>query len=122
VLSYYTLYGPTGAVLNTDASDPPLGPEAAIAGHPASGWFRTVGANSMGTITVVWDVPALAQQLSDGTWQYPLQWMHLVDNTGDTLKLTVDLPAKAHWVGRPPPSQSSLAGDVKGTWTYRISG
>jgi hypothetical protein len=120
VLTYYTLYGPVGAVLDTDASDPPFSPETSLAGHPASGWFRTVTANSTGTIKVVWDVPALAQQLSDGSWQYSLRWAHLVDNTHDMLNLTVQLPPKAHWTGKAPPSKSSLANDVSGTWGYKI--
>ncbi len=121
VLTYYTLYGPSGAVVNTDASDPPFGPEAALAGHPASGWFRTVTANSSGTIKVVWDVPTLGLPLSDGSWQYELRWLPVVDNTGDILKLTVDLPPGAHWVGNAPPATTALNHEVNATWGYRLA-
>jgi hypothetical protein len=121
VLTYYTLYGPTGGVIDSVASDPPFAPEPELSGHPASGWFRTVDPNSTGTITAVWDVPALAQRRSDGTWQYSLRFQHLVDNTGDVLNLKVDLPAKAHWDVGSPPSHAALDRDFTGTWIYRLS-
>jgi len=121
VLTYYTLYGPAGAVLDPVASDPPFATEPAISGHPASGWFRTVAANASGTIKVMWDIPALAQRRSDGTWQYSLQFQHLVDNTGDVLNLTVDLPPKAHWQAASPPSNTRLDRDLIGTWVYSFS-
>lgn len=122
VLTYYTLYGPDDAVVDAAASDPPFSPEPALAGHPAAGWFRTVIANSTGTIKVVWSVPALAQRLSDGSWQLPIRWMHIVDNTGDTLRVTVDLPPQAHWVGPAPQTQWTLDHDITAVWRYRISG
>lgn len=121
VLTYYTLYGPPGATLNADASDPPFSDEPALSGHPAAGWFRTVPASSTGAIKVVWDVPDLAQQRSDGSWQYSLRWLHIVDNTNDRLHLKVDLPPKGRWEAAAPPSQVGLDHDVTGTWVYRIS-
>ncbi|MDQ6613217.1 MAG: DUF4012 domain-containing protein [Actinomycetota bacterium] len=121
VLTYYTLYGPAGAVVDSNASDPPFSSEMAIAGHPATGWFRTVPANAMETIKVVWDVPALALQLSDGSWRYSLHWRALVDNTGDVLNLKVSLPPHSHWVGPSPQARSNLDRDLAGTWTYRVS-
>lgn len=121
VLTYYTLYGPTGGVVDPVASDPPFSAEPTLSGHPASGWFRTVSAKSTGTIKVVWDVPAMAQRRTDGSWQYSLLFQHLVDNTGDSLNLKVDLPAKAHWEGASPPSHATLDHDVSGTWVYRLA-
>jgi hypothetical protein len=120
VLTYYTLYGPTGAVLDPVASDPPFSLEPALAGHPAAGWFRTVAPNSTGTIKVVWDVPGLGQRRSDGSWQYALNFQHIVDNTGDVLNLKVDLPADAHWDGKAPLTQANLDKDIIGTWIYRL--
>jgi hypothetical protein len=102
------------------ASDPPFSLEPALAGHPAAGWFRTVAPNSTGTIKVVWDVPGLGQRRSDGSWQYALNFQHIVDNTGDVLNLKVDLPAGAHWAGKAPLTQASLDKDVTGTWIYRL--
>lgn len=119
-LTYYTLYGPAGAVLDPDTPDPPFSPEPDIAGHPAYGWFMSVAPMSSGTIQVIWDVPALAQQLSDGSWQYNLNFQHLVDNTGDQLTLNVKLPANAAWIGKAPPAHVRLNRDVISTWTYRI--
>jgi hypothetical protein len=121
VLTYYTLYGPPGATLDSNLSDPPVSAEPSLAGHPAAGWFRTVAALSTGSIKVVWDVPALAQQYSDGTWHYTLDFQHIVDNTGDMLHLTVTLPEGATWVGSVPASEVRLAKDVTGTWMYRLA-
>lgn len=101
-------------------SDPPVSDEPSLAAHPAAGWFRTVPALSSGTIKVVWDVPAAAQQYSDGTWHYSLDFQHIVDNTGDVLHLIVTLPAGARWVGQPPPAQVRLNRDLRGTWIYRL--
>jgi outer membrane murein-binding lipoprotein Lpp len=120
VLTYYTLYGPAGAVLDPVASDPPFSLEPALGGHPAAGWFRTVAPNSTGTIKVVWDVPGLGQRRSDGSWQYALNFQHIVDNTGDVLDLKVDLPAGAHWDGKAPLTHANLDKDITGTWIYRL--
>lgn len=121
VLTYYTIYGPAGATLDATLSDPPTSAEPALAGHPAAGWFRTVAALSSATIKVVWDVPQLAQQYTDGTWHYSLDFWHIVDNTGDMLHITVNLPSGAHWVGPKPPSTVPLDHDLSGTWVYRLS-
>jgi hypothetical protein len=119
VLTYYTIYGPAGATLDATLSDPPTSAEPSLSGHPAAGWFRTVAALSSATIKVVWDVPTLAQRYTDGSWHYSLEFWHIVDNTGDTLHLTVSLPSAAQWVGSKPPSMMRLDQDVSGTWIYR---
>ena len=116
-LAYHTIYGPEGAVLDQGASDPFGFPEPAVAGHPATGWFKAARPNGgQETLTVVWDVPGLVRWVKDGTWQYALRWIHLPDHIGDVVKLTVALPPGWRWAGEPPPAEFSLDQDFEGTW------
>jgi len=117
-LTYITMYGPPGAVL-AEGSDPLGIPEKEVAGHPAVGWFRPVIPQSTTTLKVVWSVPNLLEPTGDGRWDYSLLWMRHPDHTGDTLKLTVDLPPGWVWSGPPPPPEHPLDRDVAGRW--RIS-
>jgi len=116
-LAYHTIYGPQGAVLDQGASDPFGFPEPAVAGHPATGWFKAAPPDGgQDSLTVVWNVPGLARWVKDGTWQYALRWRSLPDHTGDIVNLTVDLPAGWRWAAEPPPAQFSLDRDVEGAW------
>ena len=120
-LAYMTPYGPAGATLDPGASDPFALSEPTLAGHPASGWFKAAApGGGTATLTVTWDVPALAVRQSNGSWSYDLTWLHLPDHTGDTVHLQVDLPAGWKWRDGPPPSQLSLDKDIAGSWA--ISG
>jgi hypothetical protein len=116
-LAYMTVYGPEGAVLDQGASDPFGFPEPAIAGHPATGWFKAAGpAGGQVTLKVVWDVPSLLELGGDSEWAYNLRWMHVPDHTGDIVNLTVALPPAWRWDGGPPPGQFSLDQEFAGTW------
>jgi len=115
VVNYITMYGPVGATPG-EGSDRFGLPEPAIAGHPVQGWFRPLAPLSDATLTVVWNVPQLALQRSDGTWEYSLLWMRHPDHTGDVLELTVDLPPGWEWADDAPPAKVSLDADVSGTW------
>ncbi|HTJ74742.1 MAG TPA: DUF4012 domain-containing protein, partial [Acidimicrobiales bacterium] len=116
-LAYITVYGPEGGVLDPAASDPFGFPEPAVAGHPATGWFRGAPAGGgQTTLTVTWDVPALAVRNADGSLRYDLHWPHLPDHTGDVVHLQVDLPAGWHWRNGGPPGEFSMDQDVAGSW------
>jgi hypothetical protein len=114
-LSYVTVYGPNGAVLDK-SSDPPQSLEPALAGHPAAGWFVGAPPGGKAKLTVVWNVPNLLQKGPNGTREFSLWWLHLPDHAGDVLNLRVDPPPGWRWKGSAPPSQASLDQDVKGTW------
>ncbi len=114
-LAYVTMYGPAGGVFSRE-SDPFGVPEPSVAGHPGYGWFRTLVPGGEVTVTVTWDVPALAVARPDGTWDYSLLWMRLPDHTGDVLNLSFELPRGWSWKGKPPPTQQSLDRDFRGTW------
>ncbi len=116
-LGYITLYGPAGAVLDPLASDPFSRTEPALAGHPAAGWFRDAAASGgQTTLTVVWDAPAVARPLKDGSRMYDLRWLHLPDHMGDKVNLSVELPPGWRWEGAEPPAQFSLDQDFTGSW------
>lgn len=115
-LAYMTVYGPGGAVLDQSASDAFGFPEAPVAGHPATGWFK--GAPPSGgqtTLTVVWDVPNVAKE-EHASLRFDLHWMHLPDHTGDVVNLSFDLPPGWHWKGGAPPTQFNLDRDFAGSW------
>jgi hypothetical protein len=114
-LSYITVYGPNGAVLD-QSSDSPQSVEPALAGHPAAGWFVGAPPGGRAKLTVVWNVPNLLRKGPNGTREFSLWWLHLPDHAGDVLNLRVDPPPGWHWKGSAPPSQVSLDQDVKGTW------
>ncbi|MDQ4069467.1 MAG: DUF4012 domain-containing protein, partial [Actinomycetota bacterium] len=116
-LTYMTVYGPEGAVLDQAASDPFGFKEPALSGHPATGWFRAAApSGGQTTLKVVWDVPRLAKQVGNGSWEYSLRWLHLPDHTGDVVNLRVDLPSTWRWAGAPPPAQFSLDQEMAGVW------
>ena len=116
-LAYLTIYGPEGAVLDQAASDPFGFQEPTLSGHPATGWFRaaTPGGGQT-TLKVVWEVPKLATNLRDRTWEYNLRWMHAPDHTGDVVNLSFALPPAWRWAADSPPAQLSLDTEIKGTW------
>ena len=115
--AYMTIYGPEGAVLDAGASDPFPFKEPALAGHPATGWFKGAApGGGQTTLTVVWDVPKLVQQLGKGRWEYSLRWRNLPDHTGDKVRLRVDLPASWTWANGPPPAEFSLDMEMIGSW------
>lgn len=117
-LAYHTIYGPQGAVIDPAASDPFGVREPAVAGHPAMGWFRAARpGGGQETLTVVWDAPSVARPMSDWTWHYSLLWPYLPDHIGDTVNLTVELPAGWEWKGDPPPTQFALDRDFHGSWS-----
>ncbi len=116
-LAYHTIYGPEGARLDEEASDPFGFPEPAVAGHPATGWFRAAKPDGgQQTLTVVWEAPGIARWVEDGTLRYALRWRNLPDHTGDTVKLTVDLPEGWRWKDEPPPNDFSLDRPILGAW------
>lgn len=120
-LAYLTIYGPEGAVLDQAASDPFGFQEPALAGHPATGWFRAATpAGGQTTLKVVWNVPRLVTPLGDDGWSYALRWLHAPDHRGDVVNLSFNLPPAWRWDGPPPPAQLSLDAEIKGTW--RLSG
>ncbi|MDP9075265.1 MAG: DUF4012 domain-containing protein, partial [Actinomycetota bacterium] len=119
-LLYVTVYGPTGATVDTLASDLAASAEPAIAGHPAAGWFLALPPNGTATLKMTWNAPAVAIRQSDGSWRYQLHWLHVVDNPGDVLNLKIQLPGHGRWKGAAPPLQSSLTQDLAGTWTYHL--
>jgi hypothetical protein len=115
---YLTAYGPEGARLDP-SSDPPVALEPKLAGHPGAGWFLGPGPLSRATVTVVWDVPKLAERRSDGSWDLTLRWMPVPDHLGDVLTLRVDLPAGWRWQGSPPPPSLSLDRELRAGWSVR---
>lgn len=118
-LAYMTLYGPQGAVLDDTATDAFGFKEPTLAGHPGTGWFRAAKpSGGQTTLTVVWNVPGMAQEQKDGTWRYNLTWLHLPDHTGDTVNLTVQLPPGRTWKSGGPPHQFSLDRDFSGSWAF----
>jgi len=116
-LSYITLYGPSGAVLDEAASDPIEEREPARGGHPAAGWVRGAAPQDATTLTVTWDVPELLRRDEGGSWSYELTWMPLPGHQGDIVNLAVTLPEGWRWAGDPPPQQVVL-GDraLEGAW------
>jgi hypothetical protein len=116
-LAYVTVYGPAGAVLDQGASDAFGFKEPTLAGHPAQGWFRAAPpSGGQVTLTVTWDVPAIATPGPNGVRSYDLAWRHLADHTGDTVHLSFDLPAGWSWRNGAPPAQFSLDQDFSGSW------
>jgi len=116
-LAYMTIYGPEGAVLDQSASDAFAFKEPALAGHPASGWFKAAApGGGQTTLTVVWDVPRLVAPLGNRSWEYSLRWRNLPDHRGDVVNLSFDLPGSWKWSGDPPPAQFSLDQEMIGTW------
>jgi hypothetical protein len=114
-LSYITLYGPNGGVLDSSGDAPDV-EENPVAGHPAAGWYRAAAPLGTTTVTVVWNAPAVAVRQEDGSWSYGLWWMHLPDHGGDGVNLRVDLPSGWRWKGSRPPAQFPLDRDIVGTW------
>jgi hypothetical protein len=116
-LAYLTIYGPEGAVLDQAASEPFGFKEPALAGHPATGWFKAAApSGGQTTLTVVWDVPELLNRLEGGDWEYSLRWRNLPDHTGDVVNLTVDLPPSWLWKDGAPPDMFSLDREFAGAW------
>lgn len=115
-LSYVTLYGPAGAVLDPAASDPPVSEEPAVAGHPGWGWF--VNAPPLGRVTLraTWTAEDITRPGPGGTRDYSLTFLGVPDHTGDVLNLRVEPPPGWRWQGDPPPAQFSLDDDVRGSW------
>lgn len=113
--SYITLYGPQGAILDA-VSDEPRFSEDSVAGHPAAAWLRSVMPLDQTTLRVVWEVPRIVLRRPDGRWEYRLWWMHIPGNSGDTLRLHVNLPSGWHWSEQPPPTSYELRQDLKGMW------
>jgi hypothetical protein len=119
-LAYLTMYGPPGAVLDQSVSDAFGFKEPPVGGHPATGWFRAAKpGGGQTTLTVVWDVPALAARQKDGSLVYDLRWLHLPDHTGDVVNLSFDLPPGWGWKGSGPPAQFSLDQDFAGSWVLK---
>ena len=115
-LTYVRLYGPEGATLDS-ASDPPAALESPIAGHPAAGWFVSAPPLGRTTLKVVWTVPDLFKENSDGTRSYALTWWRVPDHTGDILNLSIQLPAGWRWSGEVPPTTRRLDADISAVWT-----
>jgi hypothetical protein len=115
-LSYVTLYGPAGAVLDPAASDPPVSEEPAVAGHPGWGWF--VNAPPLGRVTLraTWTAEDITRPGPGGARDYSLTFLGVPDHTGDVLNLRVEPPPGWRWQGDPPPAQFSLDDDVRGSW------
>ena len=119
-LAYLTIYGPQGAVLEQGASDAFGFKEPTLAGHPAYGWFRAAApSGGQATLKVVWEVPGLAKQGGDGSWEYSLHWLHLPDHPGDKVRLSFELPPGWEWKGDPPPAEFSLDRTMRGSWRLR---
>lgn len=122
-LAYLTIYGPEGAVLDEGASDPFGYKEPALAGHPATGWFKAATpSGGQTTLKVVWDVPRLATRVDGQNWVYDLRWLHLPDHTGDQVNLSFTLPPTWRWDGEAPPAQFSLDQDISGSWRLKSGG
>jgi hypothetical protein len=117
-LLYVTVYGPAGATLDQSSSDLIASVEPTIAGHPAAGWFVAVPPSRTTTLKMTWNAPTVANRLGDGSWVYQVDWLPVVDNTGDVLNLRVLLPAGTRWKGPSPPSRVPLTQAVTGSWAY----
>ncbi len=115
-LSFITIYGPEGAVVDQAASDPGGSLEEPLAGHPGAAWVRAAEPLGETTLKVVWDVPDLAQRRDDGTWAYQLRWMSLPGHTGDIVNLVVTPPEGWQWQGPAPPERVELDDELVGTW------
>jgi hypothetical protein len=114
-LSYITVYGPQGAVLEA-TSDPGVALEASLAGHPAGAWFRAAAARGQTTLHVAWDAPGLIRRRGDGTWTYQLRWVALPGHASDVLHLRVEPPPGWAWKAGPPPTTVRLDRDLVGSW------
>jgi len=120
-LAYLTMYGPEGATVDLNASDPFGFKEPDVADHPAMGWFRAAQpGGGTTTLKVVWNSLGAVRQDKNGLWRYDLRWLHLPDHVGDTVDLSFDLPAGWSWKGPPPPSRFTLDQEFSGSW--RLSG
>ncbi|MDX6704481.1 MAG: hypothetical protein QOI48_327 [Solirubrobacteraceae bacterium] len=115
VQSYVTLYGPRGGVLQP-SSDPPVGPEAAIAGHPAWAWLRATPPGAATSLRAVWEAPRVLVRGRGGALVYRLHWMRVPAHAGDVLRLDVRPPRGWHWAGRRPPRAVALRADVRESW------
>jgi hypothetical protein len=114
--SYLTFYGPEGAALDEQRSEPPVAIEPTRAGHPAAGWFRAAPPHGETTLRIAWNVPALLQRRKDGTWRYALTWQRIPDHSGDVVQLDVRLPAGWRWKSGGPPGRIDLTADFAGSW------
>jgi hypothetical protein len=120
-LAYLTMYGPEGATVDVNASDPFGFKEPDAADHPAMGWFRAAQpGGGTATLKVVWNSLGAVRQDKEGLWRYDLRWLHLPDHVGDTVDLSFDLPPGWSWKGPPPPSRFNLDHEFSGSW--RLSG
>ncbi len=120
-LSYIVLYGPEGATL-APSSDRPTAIEPTVHGHPAAGWSRSARPLGTTTLTVSWDVPKLAVQRDDGTWDYRLTWLPVSPfsrGRPDELRLKISLPAGWRWTGGSPPPTVRLDRMFRGSWTVK---
>lgn len=116
-LSYITLYGARGAVIDRDASGDPT-PEQPVAGRPGAGWFRAAEPLGTTSLTVVWEVPKAAVRTPDGALSYALRFLRVPDHSGDRLHLSVRLPPGWRWAGAAPPTTVELDVDVVGSWPF----
>lgn len=117
-LSFITIYGPEGAVLDEAASDPDGSLEETVRGHPAAGWLRAAEPLDETTLRVVWNVEDLALLRVDGDWEYRLRWMSLPGHTGDTVNLSVTLPEGWKWREDAPPERVVLEDQLEGSWVF----
>ena len=115
---YIQAYGPTGAEFHEASTNAATQKEIELGGHPAAGFFVDPLPGGEAKLKVVWRVPNLARQRSDGTWSYDLRFMRVPDHTGDTLNLRVDLPRGWTWRDEPPPATTPLDKDLVGSWTF----
>ena len=114
-LSYITVYGPAGAVLDP-RSDRPDAAEPDMAGHPAGGWVRSAPPLGTTTLTVAWTATRLVEPPAGGRTEYRLDWLRLPSHAGDVLRLQVHLPPGWRWAGPAPPASIALDRDVHGVW------
>jgi hypothetical protein len=118
---YLVSYGPAGASLDKSSDSPFYPYEAALNGHPASGWLMSPDPLTTSSVKIVWNSPHLLRYLGDGEWEYHLTFPKLPAHQGDSLKLSVVLPPHWRWKGQPPPSEIPLNTDVSQTWLLMSS-
>jgi hypothetical protein len=115
-LSYVTLYGPQGAVLN-DESDPPYVTEEPLGGHSGASWVLSAEPLGETSVTIGWDVPEAAVPLSDGSLEYRLRWLRVPGHSGDVVNLQVEPPDGWRWADEAPPTTVPLSEDIDKAWS-----
>ena len=120
-LSYITPYGPRFSTLDASSQRPEAN-QAALAGHPSAGYFRSAPPHGSTSLRVAFNGKVLARRQTDGTLLYRLEFRGQPGHRGDVLRLRVVPPPGWTWAGSPPPHRVSLYGKFSGEWVLRHKG